>query len=441
MLNSKLFISLFRLFITFALGTTSIFATYKCAVTKQNIEKSIWIHTGDSDDVLAIEGLFIEIKTHYPDLNCYISTVTLEAKLVAEYLTARNFVKVIPHDDIDTMAYHFQRIKPKVIIIVRHQISPTLVLLAHLYKVPIFLIDAHLSQRTERLLSTSNDFYWRILKSFDQILVEEEADKKAFQNIDIDSDKISTVGPLRACNILHRKKMLLDYFEISEKELNKKFSYPILLAHSLSQKTLELYLATFSSLKKKFPDLKMILSPGCTLSWKKDLIHLAQTAHHSLYTWDFNNVNGVIESEKSDSKMFIQKLEKIFTSNDIILSCIDGSLFFWNAFANIFLTDETTGFQGNDNFFEATAWKTPIILGPQNSFKIAHIKSELLEKKILINVENKEQLITQITELFLKENLRILKGEEGYIWLKKISRDCDNGFKPFFEKLKNIINK
>jgi 3-deoxy-D-manno-octulosonic-acid transferase len=339
------------------------------------------------------------------------------------------------------MAYHFQRIKPKVIIIVRHQISPALVLLAHLYKVPIFLIDAHLSQRTERLLYTSNDFYWRILQSFDQILVEEDADKKAFQNIDIDSNKISTVGPLRACNIMHRKKMLLDYFEISEQELNKKFAYPILLAHSLNKKTLELYLALFSSLKQKIPNLKMILSPGCALSWKKDMIHLAQAAHHRLYTWDFNNVNGVMGFEKSESEMFLQKLEKIFTSNDIILSCIDGSLFFWNAFAKIFLTDETAGPQGNDNFFEATAWKNPIILGPKNPLKMASIKSELSEKKILMNVENKEQLTNKIIELILNENFRIFKGEEGYAWLKKISRECDNGFKPFFEKLKKIITQ
>jgi 3-deoxy-D-manno-octulosonic-acid transferase len=82
MLNSQLFRSLFILFLTFGLSKASISATNEFTISKKNSEKSIWIHTGDSDDVLSIEGLFIEIKTHSPELNCYISTVTPEAKLL-----------------------------------------------------------------------------------------------------------------------------------------------------------------------------------------------------------------------------------------------------------------------------------------------------------------------------------------------------------------------
>jgi len=400
--------------------------------------KTLWIHAFGSEEVFSVQGLILELKKQMPNIFPFFTTVTVEGKQISQYFIDECNVKVIPDDNLETMAYFFKIINPSAIIVIEHEVSPSLVLLARLHTVPIYLLNASLSSKTERLLHTADYLYKPLFNSFHTIFTEHAHSKKALANIGIMVPNIVQTGPIHTCNIIGKKESYIKLLTSSPEEFSIRFDYPIILAHSLDKKDLDIYIDLFNEMKKKYPTLKMILAAGRALGWRQNILNDITEMDYECYVWDYQGP-AHLSNQQNKINGLLDDIEAIFLTKDIILSCIDSMLYFWHGFASLYIIDEDLAFTEGHNIAEAASWKNPVIVGPVNNIRNLSRERTFPYQDIVVTVNSKQELVNQ-TQLFLSnKKLCSTVGQEAFNWVKKQSEITTKALEPFFIDLRKHL--
>lgn len=401
-------------------------------------KQKIWIHAGTTEDVASIEGLVHSINQQIPNAKCFITTVTVEAKKQAEYFMKSHYVRIIPHDDLETMSFAFHSINPKAIIMLRHEISPSLILLARFYNIPIYLLNGKYSNRTERLLNTTEYLYLPLFNTFNAIFAESNDDAETFKNIGIIKPKVIISGPIHAYNIFGTKKFYLNLLHTTEEKIRNLSSHPLIVLHSFHREKLTLYFDIFKELKADYPNLRMVLTPGSTLSWKTEFLHKIKQTPYRYFIWDKQTK---FQKGSMDASSVLNQVKELLQETDIILSCADGLLFFWNSLASLYVIDEAIASIHPHCFSDAAVWRTPTIIGPINNFRLARIEKEILKSKAAISVSSKKELLEQIKEILTNSHLRKDLEENAFRWIQQLSNQVDKTLKILLKLLAQDIKR
>ncbi len=366
----------------------------------------IWLHAVSVGEVLSTQELINLIKICMPHAICYLTIGTISAKRIAQTHVKADYFSFLPYDFLPCMLLAYTRIKPQSIIIIESELWPNFLTVAHYKKIPLFLLNARMNKRSAMGIFPISLFFKALLNCFTMIFTQSKQDQTSFESIGVNPSKITTLGNIKAFNVIAKKETYLHSIPLS---LPYQSKFLIILVGSMHPGEDDIYLNLFVILKKSFPMLKLVLAPR-HFSWQETLIQKVRQTGYNPFVWtDANPIASLNQS-------LTQAFENVLNKHDIILVCKLGELFNLYPYATVFALGGTFIPVGGHNLLEPAAWAIPTCIGPyyQNCTDIAERLSAL---DAIIIVHNVDQLKAKMYELLSNSPLRRNIGDASYAWV------------------------
>lgn len=371
----------------------------------------VWIHGYNAGEILSVQALVQKIQSEIPNAACYITSSTPEGVRVAQSQVKPDYVSLLPYDNALSIAWVFHQIKPSSIILLEHEVWPTLLMYAQFRHIPIYLLNAQMTSATAHNLHSYNFLYKGLFNNFSTIFSQSEMDKDLFVKEGIISSKIIPAGNIKALNVVKKREKEIVRHEASIKTSSQDKKSLILLVGSVHRGELDIYLNLFSLLKKEVPNLKIIFAPRHK-DWEDELVAKVTATGFPFFLW--NDQAAVKTSNVSE--LIEQINSSLLVDNDILLVNTFGKLFQLSAVADLYFPGGTFIPIGGHNLVEAAAWANPIIVGPHHE-NTKDIADELNRHNAIIKVENAEQLLRESRKLLSLDHERHELGQRAFDWL------------------------
>ena len=371
--------------------------------------RPIWIHALSVGEVVSAVPLIKELKTCFKHQDIVFSASTKTGFEIANNLLKENVDSIFffPYDLLVSVKHIVTKIDPAIVIIVESDIWPNFLFEMKRRNVPVILVNARLSRRSYFGYKLFLFFSKRLFLSFSKICVQSSEDAHRFSLLGIPPGRITITGNI---------KFDQQYDFAGREELTKlrqslliKPSQKILLAGSTHYGEESILLDAFSRLKKKYPDLILVIVPR-----------------------NPDRAGSVCRICKSDGLFAVtmSDLEEKKPGPDVIVVDRIGILKMLYATADIAFVGGSLVRCGGHNPLEPAAFSRPIIFGPDMS-NFANISQMLIRAGGAVSVQDAESIYNIVLEL-LTDNQKA--GEMGRIALKVF-----NANKGAVEKTLNVI--
>jgi 3-deoxy-D-manno-octulosonic-acid transferase len=342
------------------------------------ISSSIWIHAVSVGESLAAISLVKKIKERNPGKNIVITTTTPTGSLCVQKKLGNEVLHFYTPYDCTVIVKRFLRfLNPEMLIVMETELWPNIFFQCHKKNIPIFLVNARLTERSvKRYLSFSKSITW-ILSMVKTIFAQSEKDAARYLTIGAKKEQIITAGNLKfdfeiPVQVFPKAKALRDLW--GEKRR-------VLICGSTHPGEEKIILSTYSELKKQFPDLLLVLAPR--------------------HPERFNQVAEACKSEGYQVSRYSQDSQYL-THGDIILVDVIGELINFYQAGDIIFVGGSLVNAGGHNILEPAALAKPIISGShfENSAEII----ELFIKKEAILIANNGDEFKNLVIKLLSDN-------------------------------------
>lgn len=355
--------------------------------------RPIWIHALSVGEVLSAVPLIKELKSCFKHQYIVFSASTKTGFEIANKLFKENVDAIFffPYDLLISVKHIAAKVEPAIVIIVESDIWPNFLFEMKRRNIPVILVNARLSRKSYFGYKLFLFFFKRLFLSFSKICVQSSEDARRFSLLGIPPARITITGNIKfdqQYDFAGREEM-----EKLRQSLLVKPSQKILLAGSTHYGEEAILLDAFSRLKKKYPDLILIIVPR-NPDRAGSVCRICKSA-------------GLFAVTMSD-------LEEKKSGPDVIVVDRIGTLKMLYAAADIAFVGGSLVRSGGHNPLEPAAFSRPIIFGPDMS-DFADISDMLISSGGAISVQDAEGIYDIVSEL-LTDNQKA--GEMGSIALK-----------------------
>ncbi len=301
---------------------------------------STWLHAVSVGEVMIALKLATKMKEQEPALQVALTTTTTTGHALARK-QAPAWIEVLytPLDFWPIMRRAFAVIRPGRIILVEAEVWPNLTAIAHRRRVPLALVNARLSPRSEGRFRKFNFFVRSYFRKLDLICVQEPEDAARWDSLGAMPERIHPVGSIK-----YDSENVASHSEVPRSVL-KAFGVapdrPILLAGSTHPGEEEILARVFLELRSEFPDLFLIIAPR----------HVERTTEIS------SRLRALGLSTSLRSK-----------AGDVLSDCLlldtTGELRDWYSIATIVFMGKSLTARGGQNPVEAIVADRPVVFGP-----------------------------------------------------------------------------
>jgi 3-deoxy-D-manno-octulosonic-acid transferase len=338
-------------------------------------KKSIWLHAVSVGEVTVALKLAQQIHLLDPDLYCVLTTTTTTGFAFANK-SAADWIEVMysPLDFWPIMRCAFLVIRPKKIVLVEAEVWPNLVAEARTRNIPIVLVNARLSARSERRFRTFRSVVAPMFRMLDAICVQNLEDVERWRALGVDAERIDSFGSIKfdpedvgIDADLPRK--ILTGFGLDKRRVIFGGS-----THSGEEKLLG---EVFRALKRDFVDLLLVLAPR----------HTERT--------------GEIRREL-EAMGFNVALRSQMPSQDPFLDCLlidsTGELRHWYGVATVVFVGKSLLAHGGQNPAEAVVAGKPVLFGPHME-NFTALANALVAQGAAVRVNSATELRRAISQL------------------------------------------
>ena len=227
---------------------------------------NLWIHAVSVGEVLVALKLIRELRQQRPEASIVLSTTTTTGYRLADEETSsdREHITVI-HNPVDLpWIVHrvLNRIRPERLILVEAEVWPNLVQQAVARRIPVILVNARLSDRSESRFRKFGALTRPIFSQIDRVGVPFEGDIDRWEGLGIERDRITVTGSVKfdedpAARPESQVAELASW--LAENEFPDKGK--ILLAGSTHAGEEALIGRAWLTLRERFPDLQYVVVP------------------------------------------------------------------------------------------------------------------------------------------------------------------------------------
>jgi 3-deoxy-D-manno-octulosonic-acid transferase len=303
--------------------------------------RATWLHAVSVGEVMIALKLATKMQECEPSLRIALTTTTTTGFALASR-QAPDWIEVLytPLDFWPIMRRAFALIQPIRIVLVEAEVWPNLIAIAHRQKIPIALVNARLSPRSEGRFRACNLFVRPYFQKLDLICVQEGEDVARWESLGADPARIFPVGSIKFDpeNVQPRPEMpraVLDKLGIDPER-------PILLGGSTHPGEEEVLAKIFQQLRREFPTLFLIITPR----------HVERTREIADQLCALG-VPSVRQSEATGT-----------ATADCLLIDTTGELRDWYSVATIVFIGKSLTARGGQNPVEAIVADRPVIFGP-----------------------------------------------------------------------------
>jgi 3-deoxy-D-manno-octulosonic-acid transferase len=297
-----------------------------------------WLHAVSVGEVMIALKLVEKMKSRKPDLQIALTTTTTTGFALARK-QAPEWIEVLyaPLDFWPIMRRAFAVIRPIRIVLVEAEVWPNLTAIAHRQKIPIALVNARLSPRSEGRFRAFNFFVRPYFQKLDLICVQEPEDVARWQSLGAKPARIFPVGSIKfdPDEVALRPaipRAVLDMHGIDP-------ARPILLGGSTHPGEEEILGRTFLKLRREFPALFLIIAPR----------HVERAREIA----DQLNALGISSVRRNGTG-----------TADCLLIDTTGELRDWYSVATIVFVGKSLAARGGQNPVEAIVAGRPVTFGP-----------------------------------------------------------------------------
>src|SRR2546421_9517453 len=304
-------------------------------------KKSIWLHAVSVGEVRIALKLARQIRILKSDVHCVLTTTTTTGFAFANK-NAPNWIEVMysPLDFWPIMRRAFAAINPKAIVLVEAEVWPNLVAEAHTRKIPIVLVNARLSPRSEKRFRMFRGVVAPIFRMLDAVGVQNIEDVQRWIALGLEPEKVHHVGSIK--------------YDPENVEIDSELPLEILKGFGLEKRTVifggsthrgeeKVVAEVFRALKRDFVDLLLVLAPRHTERTAEVVSELEGIGFHV-----------ALRSQLPASDPFL----------DCLLIDSTGELRHWYSVATLAFIGKSLLAHGGQNPAEAILAGKPVLFGP-----------------------------------------------------------------------------
>jgi 3-deoxy-D-manno-octulosonic-acid transferase len=161
-------------------------------------QRSTWLHAVSVGEVNVALKLANALRTLEPDLRCVLTTTTTTGFALARK-NAPPWIEVMytPLDYWPVMRRAFSVIRPARILLIEAEVWPNLVAFAREYRIPTALVNARLSQRSEKRFRRFRFIVAPTFRLLDLVCVPENEDADRWAALRVSRDRIRVTGSIK----------------------------------------------------------------------------------------------------------------------------------------------------------------------------------------------------------------------------------------------------
>ena len=160
-----------------------------------------WVHAVSVGEVGVAKKLVASLLRTEAELGIVLSTTTPTGHALATEFAAQHAGRVVaiysPIDLPGVGRLILERIQPTQLVLVEAEVWPNLTAAASRLGIPVSLVNARLSPRSERRYRKFSWFIGPVFRMLKQVLVQEEADIDRWQGFGVDAERIHFTGSIK----------------------------------------------------------------------------------------------------------------------------------------------------------------------------------------------------------------------------------------------------
>ncbi len=356
-------------------------AELKIRLSKQRLT---WLHAVSVGEALVALKLASQMRTLESGLHCVL-TVTTTTAFASASKNAPDWIEVMytPLDFWPIMRRAFQAIQPERIVLVEAEVWPNLVMRAHAKQIPLALVNARLSPKSERRFRRFRFAVAPTFSRLDLVCVQQSEDVARWAALGVERVRIHHVGAIK----FDPQDVHVDP-AVAERilgTLNLDRSRPVILGGSTHSGEEEILANVLCELREAFPDLLLIVAPR----------HVERAGNIRTKLKQLS-LRVILRSETGREPI---------AGSDCLIIDTTGELRHWYSVATLAFMGKSLTARGGQNPVEAILAGKPVLFGPHME-NFSALAQALVENGAAVQVADSDSLRRKAAELLRDANAR-----------------------------------
>jgi 3-deoxy-D-manno-octulosonic-acid transferase len=351
-------------------------------------ERVIWLHAVSVGEAQAAEPLIRALFERYPACSILVTTVTPTGSAHVASMFGDDVAHVYaPYDLPDAVSRFLDRVQPQLAIVMETELWPNLFQGCHRHGIPLLLINARLSQKSERGYLRFTSLVSQTLGCVERIAAQGKQDAARFIRLGADPDRVTVSGNLKFEQRI--PPSLVERAEVMRREWGVQ--RPVLVAASTHEGEDELLLDAFREVRREIDNCLLVLVPR--------------------HPERFESVAELCRNRGLNIVLRSQRVPCVPETNVFIGDSM-GELLLFYAAADVAFVGGSLVHHGGHNLLEPAAVGIPVVTGP-HVFNFTDICKLLVTAGACEQVDNTAELVRSVIPLLQDANLRHEIGERG----------------------------
>jgi 3-deoxy-D-manno-octulosonic-acid transferase len=344
--------------------------------------RPIWVHAVSVGEVMAAHPLIRELKKKYPGRKLILSTVTVTGNFTAKQrVPEADAVFYFPFDYPWIVRRVIQKINPVIVLIAETELWPNFFRELQRQGIPSALINGRISPRSYGNYLRFKRFFAEVFKCVTLFCMQSDEDAARIREIGAAPDRVMVTGNLKFDQKISTAQKRPVAIEDGRR---------VITVGSTHRGEEAILLEIYSRLRKKYPDLVLIIAPR--------------------HPERFDEVCGLITSAGYECQRRTRLKGLV---RDVVLLDTIGELRAFYSVCDIAFVGGSLVKVGGHNLLEPAAMKKPVIFS-RYMFNFKDISEALIRAGGGFMVKDKEELYIKLDNLLSDKQLSTAMGEKAF---------------------------
>jgi 3-deoxy-D-manno-octulosonic-acid transferase len=346
-------------------------------------QRPTWLHAVSVGELNIALKLANALRALEPDLRCVLTTTTTTGFALGRK-TAPPWIEVMytPLDYWPIMRRAFSVIRPARIVLVEAEVWPNLAAAAHARRIPLALVNARLSSRSERRYRRFRFFVAPTFRLLDLVCVPERRDLERWIALGVSRNRIHVTGSIKFDSDVQARSQTVAASVPASPKLDEGESDAfspdslVLFGGSTHRGEEEILARVFLRLREQFPSLRLFIAPRHVERLQEIRAHLGAMPLRVALASD--------TCGPADA--------------DCILLDTTGELQRWYGIATVVFMGKSLTAHGGQNPVEPILAGKPVVFGPHME-NFATLAKTLVSNNAAMQVNDSDSLERTVGEL------------------------------------------
>jgi 3-deoxy-D-manno-octulosonic-acid transferase len=344
--------------------------------------RPIWVHAVSVGEVMAAHPLIRELRKKYPGRKLILSTVTITGNFTAKQrVPEADAVFYFPFDYPWIVRRVIKKINPAIVLVAETELWPNFFRELERQGIPSALINGRISPRSYGNYFRFRRFFTEVFKNVTLFCMQSDEDAARIRDIGAPPDRVVVTGNLKFDQKISTTP---------QRSVAIAAGRRVITAGSTHRGEEAILLEIFSRLRKKYPDLVLIIAPR--------------------HPERFDEVCGLITSAGYECQRRTRLKGPV---RDVVLLDTIGELRAFYSACDIAFVGGSLVKVGGHNLLEPAAMKKPVIFS-RYMFNFKEISEALIRAGGGLMVKDKEELYGKLDNLLSDKQLSAAMGEKAF---------------------------